>query len=165
MPPPTASQARARRVARAQDRTARERDRAIAGERRRVAVKHHGRAEVGSDHRHPQLLAACVLELGPAERELEARGPGGVAHQQVRGGERDRIERSPRRDSEVSDAAAAEVLDRRARAAAANDEAPHRGAKRTRSPGKSSAGGEAVASNRRTSVIPMRFQPPGVADG
>ena len=69
------------------------------------------------------------------------------------------------RDAPDRRPAAAKVLDGRAEPGSHHAQRLHVRTNLTRSPGARSAGGFRSASKRTMSVVPIRFQPPGVAAG
>src|SRR5436305_8144532 len=103
-----------------------------------------------------------------AEREwstddLDGGDTGVISDKGLRGGERERIGGAGRRHALAKVIEAAAILDGRAQSGRVD--AHHRATKRTRSPGRISAGESLALSKTRTWVRPIDRQPPCCAEG
>jgi hypothetical protein len=131
----------------------------------RLHVGASGPQEESTYHGKVERFVAVVAKRRAIQSRLETGGPVGIADGAVRRDHRERIERAARRHPEASHVPSSEVLDRGPRSCPLDAQAPHRGTSWTRSPVANRQGGEEPGSKKPSSVRPIRFQPPGLADG
>src|SRR5437588_4304631 len=108
------------------------------------------------------------LEADASTGDFKTSGALFVSDDQIHQSQRHRIERAGHGHSEFAQTKPAAILHRRLEPGGKSDHLKDpwnssrlMARKRTRSPGRSSAGGFEPASNNRTGVRPMMFQPPG----